>query len=71
MYMYGGLFVGNVSSDTGIWTYSPNEETWQLQQESIIPTRLVNGGMCITRQIDTRSRSRPKLIILSSGNQCA
>ena len=52
MYMYGGLFVGNVSSDTGIWTYSPVAETWQLQENSIIPTRLVNGGMCIFRQID-------------------
>lgn len=52
MYMYGGLFVGNVSSDTGIWTYSPVAETWQLQENSIIPTRLVNGGMCIFGQID-------------------
>ncbi|KAJ5937351.1 hypothetical protein N7454_004651 [Penicillium verhagenii] len=44
MYMYGGLFVGNVSNDNGIWTYTPNQKTWQSQQESIIPARLVNGA---------------------------
>lgn len=44
LYMYGGLFVGNVSTDTGIWTYRTSDKIWQMQQESIIPTRLVNGG---------------------------
>ena len=44
--MYGGLFVGNVSNDNGIWTYDTSGKTWQVQQEVIIPTRLVNGGVC-------------------------
>ncbi|KAJ5266977.1 Kelch-type beta propeller [Penicillium angulare] len=52
LYMYGGMFLNNVSTDTGIWAYSPNQKVWQiLEQEIIIPTRLVNGANTNAPQI--------------------
>ncbi|EEP76020.1 conserved hypothetical protein [Uncinocarpus reesii 1704] len=44
LYCYGGRGVSNTSADNGIWTYKTAEKTWQLQQASVRPVRLVKGA---------------------------
>ena len=44
LYMYGGRFAANTSTDNGPWTYTIKDDSWQLQPITVKPTRLVYGG---------------------------